>query len=304
MKCVVLLNEKAGLDSTPRARVETISRLAAQARIDATIHSVAPEQLQTTLDRVLADSKVETLFIGGGDGTVRTAAAALVNRPLSLGVLPLGTLNHFAKDLRIPPQLEDAFTTLSQGITRTVDVASVNAHIFINNCSLGSYAEAVRQRNLLLRGKRMRKGWAMLRASVRTFLRFRRMRLRLTLPPDSPQSIATPLLVVANNRYTGHVLAPNLRERLDSGELCLYTAHVHRHLPALRLAWQALTRKLDAADALSVRPSKSAVIETQQRSAPPVAVDGEIVDFTFPLRFHSHPKSLRVLVPRETTDDT
>ncbi len=56
MKCVVLLNEKAGLDSTPRARVETISRLAAQARIDATIHSVAPEQLQTTLDRVLADS--------------------------------------------------------------------------------------------------------------------------------------------------------------------------------------------------------------------------------------------------------
>jgi len=301
MKCVVLLNEKAGVGSTPRERVEKIRGLAAEAGIDAIVHSVAPDQLQTTLDQVLANAKVKTLIIGGGDGTVRTAAAALVNRPLSLGVLPLGTLNHFAKDLRIPTQLEEVFKTFSQGVTRAVDVASVNDHIFINNCSLGSYAEAVRQRNLLLREQHVRKSWAMLQASVRTFLRFRRMRLRLTFPSESPQSITTPLLVIANNRYTGHVLAPNLRERLDSGELWLYAAHVDRHLPALRLVWQTLTRKLDTADALSIRPTKSAVIEAQQR-VPPVAVDGEVVDFTFPLRFQSHPKSLRVLVPRETTE--
>ncbi len=86
------------------------------------------------------------IMAGGGDGTINTVASYLIGTDKILGVLPLGTLNHFAKDLRIPLDLEGAARTAISGRAAAVDVAEVNGRIFLNNSSLGLYPTIVRER--------------------------------------------------------------------------------------------------------------------------------------------------------------
>ena len=142
----------------------------------------------------------DTVVFGGGDGTVSTGAAALAGGPKALGVLPLGTFNHFARDLGIPLELEDAVRTIAVGHVREVDVGEVNGRPFVNNSSIGLYPEMVRVRDELRRHHGMRKGTAMLGAA-REVLRdppFLRVDLRVL---DDVARVRTPFVFVGNNRY-------------------------------------------------------------------------------------------------------
>ena len=83
--------------------------------------------------------EIDAIVVGGGDGSVRTVAGVLADTGVPLGVLPLGTLNHFAKDLGIPLKVEQAAAAIAAGHTRNVDIAEVNGKTFINNSSIGIY---------------------------------------------------------------------------------------------------------------------------------------------------------------------
>src|SRR5689334_13143625 len=89
------------------------------------------------LARRAAAGAAQTIVAGGGDGTINAVAAPLVGTDKKLGVLPLGTLNHFAKDLGIPLDLADAVRTIREGHAVNVDVGEVNGRIFLNNSGLG-----------------------------------------------------------------------------------------------------------------------------------------------------------------------
>src|SRR6185503_5141279 len=105
----------------------------------------------TELAREAARGPHEIIVAAGGDGTINSVAAAVLDTDKILGVLPLGTLNHFAKDLGIPVELETAARTIVAGHTTEVDVAEVNNRIFLNNSSLGLYTMIVREREKLQR---------------------------------------------------------------------------------------------------------------------------------------------------------
>ena len=98
------------------------------------------------LARRAAQSDSRIIVAGGGDGTINAVASAVINTDKTFGVLPLGTLNHFAKDLHIPLDLEDAVRTVLAGHTTQVDVGEVNERIFLNNSSLGLYPRLVHER--------------------------------------------------------------------------------------------------------------------------------------------------------------
>lgn len=299
MRFIVILNEKAG--TAANASVDTspasLRTLFAEAGAEAEVQAVAPDQISARLHDAVA-AKPDAVIIGGGDGTVRSAAAILAGTGVPLGVLPLGTLNHFAKDLQMPVDVKAAIAALAGGRTREVDLGEVNGEVFINNCSLGSYAEAVRRRDAL-RAKHGHGKWrAMLRGSFQSFRRLRHLDLQLANGAGKMRRLRTPLIVIANNRYSGHVLDKSMRGRLDAGQLWLYTAQVHRHLAALRLAWQSLVRRLDSADDLTAEAATGIVIE-HRHTALPIAVDGELLELKSPLRFHIRPRSLVVLAPRE-----
>ncbi|HEY8993233.1 MAG TPA: diacylglycerol kinase family protein [Lacunisphaera sp.] len=299
MKCLVIVNEDAGspkkdvAENSPHAWRERF----AKAGVEADLRTVASGQMETALRAAVA-SRPPALVIGGGDGTVRGAAALLVGTSIPMGILPLGTLNHFARDVGIPTELNAAIAALAGGRERLVDMGEVNGQLFINNCSLGAYADAVRRRDALRTMKPQGKWWAMLRASWSTFRRLELLRLRLRVDAEAPRVVRTPLAVVGNNRYNGYLLGRSLRPRLDEERLWLYSVRTHRHLPVLRLLTRSLVGRLDEADALSAMAATEVVIESLNGPIP-VAADGEVLKLQTPMHFRIRSRALRVLVPDE-----
>jgi diacylglycerol kinase family enzyme len=257
---------------------------------------VAPgNQLDESL-RAAISAAPSMIVVGGGDGTISTAAQRLAGTEIPLGVLPLGTLNHFARDLGMPPGWRDAVAAVAAGEVRTVDVAEVNGRVFINNCSIGSYADAVRKRDALRRRHGLGKWWAMTIATFRVFRRLRRLRLRVEANGQTV-SLRSPFIVVANNRYSGHVLDYSLRARLDEGRLWIYTTRARRHAAVLRFMWQSLLHEIDAVEGLDKFEVTEATIDYDYTGLP-VALDGELADLRPPLRFRTRRGALRVIVPQ------
>ena len=137
---------------------------------------------------------------GGGDGTISTVASVLAGTGIPLGVLPLGTLNHFAKDLGIPLDLEGAVQVICAANTRAVDVAEVNGQVFVNNSSIGLYPYMVldreRRRNEHGQAKWVATCWAVLRTL--RYLPRRRLSIRAE---GWSEPCRTPCLFVGNNEY-------------------------------------------------------------------------------------------------------
>ncbi len=143
-KIAIVLNTATGAGKKPdvdRRLVEIFDALG----IRALVHAVPGREIAELVAESLRDG-CTTIVAAGGDGTVNGVASALVGTETPLGVLPLGTLNHFAKDLRIPLDLEEAARTVAAGVIRKIDVGEVNGKYFVNNSSIGMYPSVVRGR--------------------------------------------------------------------------------------------------------------------------------------------------------------
>src|SRR5215210_424096 len=144
----IVLNPASGVAPRAHARQE-VEALCRDAGLDARIHEPAdPRELSVAAQQAL-QAHAEAVVAAGGDGTVSAVASVLAGTSTPLGVLPLGTLNHFAKDLGIPMDLEKAVRTVAARNSRHVDVACVNDRVFINNSSIGVYPSVVASRERL-----------------------------------------------------------------------------------------------------------------------------------------------------------
>ena len=239
----------------------------------------------------------QTIVAGGGDGTINAVASTLVGTNKSLGVLPLGTLNHFAKDLRIPLELEAAARTIIAGHTIRIDVGEVNGHIFLNNSSLGLYPNIVHHREMQQRlghGK-----WpAFLWAALTVLRRYPFLDVRLSIDSKDFAS-RTPFVFIGNNKYEMESFNIGSRARLDKGQLSLYVTHRTGRLGLLRLALRALLKRLREAEDFVVLTTTEVRVETRRRRVR-VATDGEVALMQSPLHYRVRPGELRVLVPEET----
>jgi diacylglycerol kinase family enzyme len=233
----------------------------------------------------------------GGDGTVSSIAAAVIDSGKTLGVLPLGTLNHFALDLGIPFNLEAAAQTIVAGFTTEVDVAEVNNRIFLNNSSLGLYPIIVRERQ-----KRERLGFgkwpAFFWAIIQAFRRYPLLDVRLRVNGEL-LARTTPFVFVGNNEYAMDLLNIGLRERLDRGVLSIYITHRTGRLRLIGLALRAVFGRLrNARDFLALRSNEVKIQSAHKRLR--VALDGEITVMEPPLEYRVRPRTLRVIVPAES----
>jgi diacylglycerol kinase family enzyme len=240
--------------------------------------------------------KPRTIVVGGGDGTLSAAAALLVGSGIALGVLPLGTFNHFAKDLHVPLDLEKAVTAIAEGYCAQIDMGAVNDRFFLNNASLGIYPQLVETRHLqqqwLGRGKWPAFAWA-------TLAVLRRYPFVEVLLNIDGKSLArrTPFVFVGNNRYEMEGFRIGERARLDGGELSLYVANRTGRLGLVRLALRALLGRLDQATDFDTVRAKHIEVQTRRQRVH-IANDGEICVMETPLRFRVMPGALKVIVPR------
>ena len=293
-RALVIVNARSG-GGWDDARADDLRRQLAQAQLEAeVVLAREADDLAAALDRARSGG-VGLVVAGGGDGTQAAVAASLVGTELVQGVLPLGTLNHFAKDLGIPLALEDAVRTLAQGRVVEVDVGEVNGRIFLNNSSLGLYPQIVRERELqqLHLGKSK---WAAL-ASATLHATRRPHGIAVRIESEDDEALRrTPFVFIGNNRYTMEGFAIGGRESLESGELAVYLARRRGRLALVQLALRALAKRLAQAEDFEVLTGAAFVIRTRDARIR-VATDGEVTMIDTPLRYRTLPKALKVMVP-------
>ncbi|MDB5916981.1 MAG: sphingosine kinase [Massilia sp.] len=246
--------------------------------------------------KAIADG-MQVVVAGGGDGTINAVASVMAGSGVDFGVLPLGTLNHFAKDVGIPLELDAAVRNVAEGRRIEVDVGEVNERIFLNNSSLGLYPDIVRdrekQQHRLGRGKWPAAAWA----AVSALRRF--PFLDVGVGVDGRQHARrTPFVFIGNNEYTMQGLAIGARERLDAGVLSLYVAQRPGRLGLVRFAWRALWGRLAQERDFDVMLSDKFDIKTRHRRLR-VATDGEVTVMATPLRYRIRPAALAVIVPQQ-----
>ncbi|MBC8109208.1 MAG: diacylglycerol kinase family lipid kinase [Anaerolineae bacterium] len=201
MRILALLNCAAGAGSQKKTtdREAEVRDAFAQAGIEAQVRAVDGQRIIS--EAQAAKETVDVLAAAGGDGTISSIASVMAGSGKTMGVLPCGTLNHFAKDLHIPLELHEAARVVAHGTPRAVDVGEVNGRVFVNNSSIGLYPHVVesrdRQMERLGRGKWM----SMLRAWLSVFRRYPTVSVRMI--NDAGQSITcqTPFVFIGNNRY-------------------------------------------------------------------------------------------------------
>jgi YegS/Rv2252/BmrU family lipid kinase len=288
----VLLNRGGGaVSADPRMRDKVAEALRAAA-VDAKLELVSGGECAPRC-RAIAERGDALVVVGGGDGTISAAASALIGTDTALGILPLGTLNHFARDLGIPPEIDKAAELIARRPVRRVDVAEMNGRIFINNSAVGLYPLMVLdrdlQRNKLGRSKRL----AMIVASLRTLARFNHQRLTLTVN-DQQARVDTPLLFVGNNDYRIDLGAPGQRESIDEGELSVFVMRKKTRRGFVAASVRALFGRARNDDMVKLDNVQRLRVESR-RGALAVSLDGEVVRETPPLDYRIRRKALRVI---------
>ena len=235
------------------------------------------------------------LIVGGGDGTISAAAGVVADSQTRLGILPLGTLNHFARDLGIPSDLDEAAALIATGAERRVDIAEMNSRTFINNSAVGLYPLMVVDRDLQRKRLGRSKRLAMAIASVRTLLRFGHQRLTLTVNDEKAQ-VDTPLLFVGNNDYQLALPGPGQRDTLDDGKLCVLVMRKKTRAGFIVAAVRALFGRARRDD--MVRLDDVARLRVgSHRVRLKVSLDGEVQSVKPPLDYRIRTAALRVIAP-------
>ncbi|MGB5012590.1 MAG: diacylglycerol kinase family protein [Pyrinomonadaceae bacterium] len=296
----VIINASGGSfveDETERSLADQF----AACGIEANIRLARSGDQIAELTNAAVDSDAEIIVAGGGDGTISSVAAIVAVSGKTFGVLPLGTLNNFSKDLGIPQDIDGAVRVIADGHTAEIDLAEVNGRIFINNSSIGLYPRMVRKREQqqqrLGRGKWSAAFWATLRMfRLSPFLKveiFVNGRLFLR---------KTPFVFVGNNEYEMEIYNIGRRPALDKGKLSIYFLHRGGRLGVIALLLRTITGTVRQWRDFEEVLTESVTIQTRRQRLH-VAFDGEVELVDTPLRYKILPHALRVIVPAAKTEE-
>jgi diacylglycerol kinase family enzyme len=258
------------------------------------VRVVEPEGLADAIANAVSEG-TRRIVVAGGDGTIATAAYALVGTGVELGIVPAGTLNHFARDLGIPADLASACEVAAdKTVTACADVGYVNGLLFLNTSSVGAYVRLVRTRERLERplGYRL----ASAAAAIRVFLGIPRFDVELEVD-GVLRRYTTPLVFVGVGER--ELKRPTLGRRIPGGRRGLHVMVVRGRTRAglLALALAAVARGVRH---VSRTPKLDSFVVDHcrvfLRRRGPVAVDGEIVQLDTPLEYIVRRDALRVVV--------
>ena len=286
------LNPAAGA-ATAAARV-----LAADARF--VLRRVAGAHLADEIRRQLRGG-ARRILVAGGDGTLATAAGALLHSSAELALLPAGTLNHFAGSLGVPAGLHEALEVAAGSATRRVDVGMVNGHPFLNTSSLGAYVALVRRRERL----RPRLGYRLSAAVAAAAVLLRLPGFSLSLEVDGrEETYRTPLLFVGVGERD--LALPGFGRRVGGGgvlHVVVVPGGGRARLLALAMATAASgigrVARTPHVDSFLVRRCR---VDLPRRAAH-VALDGELVALRSPLRYRILPGALTVVAPSRADEE-
>jgi len=291
----VLVNAAAGSVEDSRRQCGEIDAAFLATGVHVAARAVDPPDLPQAV-RDAWREHVDAVVVAGGDGTISCAAGVAAELDAVLGVLPMGTFNHFAKDLGIPQDLEEAVRCLAAAPVAAVDVGEVNGRVFVNNASIGVYPEMVLDRDDI----RRRRGWGKIRAvpvaALRTLRRMPAHRVRLVVDGGPAHAVSTSLLFVGNGLFDHDGGKVGARSSLVDGRLGLYVVGTTSRWRLVANALALRVGGLGAAPQTTRSAAATVLVRARERRLT-VALDGEPLTLEAPLLFRTRPGGLRVLAP-------
>lgn len=290
-------------DSGSVEREETKQRLIdlfAKNGVEANVYLARNGNEIVELAKKSVKGNAEIIVAGGGDGSVSAIVSEIIKTGKTLGILPLGTLNNFSKDLRIPQNIEEAVRVIAEKHTKQIDVGEVNGRIFVNNSSIGLYPQIVKHRE----NQQQRLGYGKWRAAFWAALKILRrspfLRVKLKTGGDE-RFVKTPFVFVGNNGYEMDFFNIGRRKCLDDGKLSVYFLHKSGRRGLFTLVLRTVFGRLRQAQDFEEINIEELTIETRKKQML-VAFDGEVDLLETPLCYCVHPLALRVIVPTESEE--
>ncbi|HEX9940441.1 MAG TPA: diacylglycerol kinase family protein, partial [Thermoanaerobaculia bacterium] len=240
MRITVIVNRGAGSVTTGEVSAESLRQSFLEEGTEAEVHVIPGEEIEETARQAVAGG-ADAVVAGGGDGTIRSVASVLAGGPVPMGVLPLGTLNHFARDLEIPTDLAEAVRVVAKGEVKSLDVGEVNGEVFVNNSVLGFYPPVVKVRDWERREFDRNKWLATLSAALKVLPKVHSLYVHIKADGFEARRRSR-FVFVGNNEYEMKAFSFGARNRFDSGFLYLYIAKTPSRLGLLGLALLSLVR--------------------------------------------------------------
>lgn len=300
MSYLVLINAKAGTvrDCGAAALKSDIESAFSAQGARAEIRMLHPRRLNKEIRQAIDDSADErAIIVGGGDGTLSAAAAMLAQSDKPLGVLPLGTMNLFARAIGIPLEPSEAIETLIGAVPAKIDLLEIGRQKVLMHASIGLQPKIIRMREAMPYKTRFARMLNGIIAWIRVTRRLQRIRIRWQSQENSVERIASAILI-SNNILPEEAGEVPVSHNLDGGEVAIYVTASNKRHELVQLALATSLGAWRASDLVEEFRLQSAEIGSSKKSLL-VSVDGEVVRFRTPFQVKVVPRSLTVLMPTE-----
>lgn len=296
----VILNTASGRNDKDSVCQQIEGELAAAGRTYRILKPEGKGDIDELIRRTVEEAKRDPQIIvaAGGDGTMNAVAAALVGTNITMGVVPLGTFNYFARNLGIPLEPAAAARALLDGYTRPVHVGRVNGRVFLINSSFGLYRRLQEEREQHKRRFGRNKIIAVI-SGFRTLMQHHRTYdVQLELD-GKPVRIRTPMVLFGINPLQLENLDVPVAECAARGQLALLVLKPLGRLAMLGIALRGALHALGDAENLRMHCAGQVEVNWRGGRRMKVSIDGEAAEFALPLVFEALPNALTVLVPRD-----
>ena len=293
----VVFNANAG---TANATGITAAELQAMFEANGLQVEIDADASQPMADRVAraVSSDADVVVAAGGDGTITALAGALVDSPKSLAILPLGTVNALAKDLKVPLDLASAVKSLVTATPQRIDVGEVNGRVFLHKVVIGLIPAVAAGREHIRGNQTMAAKLGLLRYFFRRLARSRRIAVVIDTDTNDARAERVQAIAIASNAYNEGFGQFFHRENLDRGTLTLYVLKHFTFVDFVRLTSGMLLGRWRDDEALRVESITTATIRSH-KALLKVMFDGEVETLRTPLVFRIRPLALSVLTPVE-----
>jgi len=296
MRLAVVINRSAGgfRRFPPAATVAAIRDAFVENGHQVELRMIGRHDLPAWFATLSRRADLDAVVIGGGDGTILSAVGNGLGRDCPLGILPLGTLNLFARDIGLPLDPVEAARAVARAGTAEIDLAEVGGRPFAIWASLGMHPWIVRRRDHLQR-HHLRKMPAMALAALRGFFHFPSIEVTLTLDRTETRTVRTPMLFISNNTWRDEP-PPLSRRTLDTGRLEVHVATCSGRLSLLWLAVETMLGRWRNSRWLQTFSAGEVDVAGPRRRLM-LSLDGEVTVMSSPLSFRVRPRALKVLMP-------
>lgn len=260
---------------------------------------VAGDKVVATMEKAALMPGVEGLIAGGGDGTISAAAGIAWKSGIVLGVVPAGTMNLFARSLKLPLDIWEVLEALAEGTPEAIDIASANGKSFVHQFSAGLHARMVRYRNSMNFASRLGKMRASARAAIGVM--FNPPEFEMEYVVDGKRtSRKVSAISVSNNEFGTDPLM--FADDLTSGHLGFYLAEPMKPSGVAKLTFDILRGKLKENAAVTAMTATELELHfPRHRRDVSCVIDGELLPMKRDVTLKIHAGELKVLVPGQNT---